>query len=375
MLTCAITRPPNRSPLALQSARMGMTLSTNPLSVGKWTVGARTGSQSGLVHVPDCPPCAPASNMLPSPTHCPRTPARRSDTPAPTLKELGLTHENIKSAVKERVAANVAGKPAAKKTKAPAPDTPASAGGRRRKTASALPNQEPVLSRGFGSTTVYDRLRKEILNLGLPPGTLLDETEIAQRFGLSRSPVREALIRLSAEGLVVTLRNRSSIVAPFDIASVPSYVDATRLLYRLTSRLAALNRTAPQMANIRRLCEEHLLASQLNYLEPVVSLNREFHVAIAEASGNAYFGQWTRTLLDQGQRILATYLQDLDLKIPTGTLDEHQRLVDAIEARDADAAESAGARDADILSHRLSQRLQARRVSDFALHPHGAAGI
>ncbi len=230
------------------------------------------------------------------------------------------------------------------------------------------------MGRGFGSTTVYDRLRNEILNLGLPPGTLLDETEIAQRFKLSRSPVREALIRLSAEGLVVTLRNRSSLVAPFDIATVPSYVDATRLLYRLTSRLAALNRTAPQMANIRKLREDHLLASERNDLERVVSLNREFHVAIAEASGNAYFGKWTRMLLDQGQRILATYLHDLDCKIPTGTLDEHQRLVDAIEARDGDAAEAAGARDADILSDQLSQRLQARRVSDFALRPHVAAG-
>ena len=238
------------------------------------------------------------------------------------------------------------------------------AGPARKRAAAAA----PAFGRGFGSSGVYDRLRKEILQLDLPPGTLLDETELAQRFKLSRSPVREALIRLSAEGLVVTLRNRSSIVAPFDISTVPSYLDATRLLYRLTSRLAALNRTPAQLAQIRQLREAHLQALEQNDLEQVVALNREFHVAIAEASGNAYFGQWTRMLLDQGQRILATYLHDLDCRLPAGTLDQHQRLVDAIGARDAEAAEQAAARDADILSEQLRLRLQTRRVVDFTLH-------
>lgn len=222
-------------------------------------------------------------------------------------------------------------------------------------------------ARGYGSTAVYDSLRRDILHLALAPGTLLDESEIAERFGLSRSPVREALIRLSAEGLVVTLRNRSSIVAPFDIASVPSYVDAARLMYRLTSRLAALNRTGAQMERIERLQGEHLAASAKGSLEDLVSLNREFHMAIAESSGNSFFAQWTRSLLDQGQRILAIYLHDYDSHIPDGTLDQHLALVDAIRRRDADAAETAGARDAEILAQQLSERLHMRRVGDFPL--------
>lgn len=223
------------------------------------------------------------------------------------------------------------------------------------------------IGRGYGSRAVYDRLRKEILSLELAPGTLLDETEIAERFQLSRSPVREALVRLSAEGLVVTLRNRSSIVAPFDIATVPAYIDATRLLYRLTSRLAALNRTGAQLERIRTLQETHLAASADGNLEQLISLNREFHVAIAEASGNSFIAQWTRMLMDQGQRIMATYLHDLECRIPDGTLDEHARLVEAIENRDGDAAELAGARDADILSEQLRQRLHARSAVDFTI--------
>jgi DNA-binding FadR family transcriptional regulator len=105
-------------------------------------------------------------------------------------------------------------------------------------------------ARGSGAVAVYDELRRDILELRMEPGTLLDETELAARFKLSRSPVREALIRLSAEGLVQTLRNRSSIVAPFDIVAIPSYLDALELFYRLTTRLAAKNRSAAQLAEI-----------------------------------------------------------------------------------------------------------------------------
>lgn len=67
--------------------------------------------------------------------------------------------------------------------------------------------------------SVYDTLRSEILALALQPGQLLDETTLAERFDMSRSPVREALIRLAGEELVVTLSNRSTIVAPIDMSS------------------------------------------------------------------------------------------------------------------------------------------------------------
>jgi len=111
-------------------------------------------------------------------------------------------------------------------------------------------------ARGSGAVAVYDELRRDILELRMEPGTLLDETELAARFKLSRSPVREALIRLSAEGLVQTLRNRSSIVAPFDIVAIPSYLDAVELFYRLTTRLAAKNRSAAQLAEIEAIHRE-----------------------------------------------------------------------------------------------------------------------
>ena len=94
-----------------------------------------------------------------------------------------------------------------------------------------------------GWRSVYDALRTEILALTLQPGQLLDETTLAERFNMSRSPVREALIRLAAEELVVTLPNRSTIVAPIELATFPKYVDALDIAQRMNTRLAAELRT------------------------------------------------------------------------------------------------------------------------------------
>ena len=114
----------------------------------------------------------------------------------------------------------------------------------------------PRRPRGTGASYVHEQLKNRILHLELMPGTLLDETEISRQFGVSRSPVREALIRLSAEGLVQNFRNRTAIVAQFDIATLPSYFDAMQMLYRLGCRLAAHNPNPAKLEKLRRDHEE-----------------------------------------------------------------------------------------------------------------------
>jgi len=106
-------------------------------------------------------------------------------------------------------------------------------------------------SRGKGALRVYNKLREDILRMELEPGELLDEVEIGKQFNLSRSPVREALIRLSAEGLVKTLPNKSTLVAPLNIAEFSQFVDALDLIQRATSRLAAKLRSDEDLQNIK----------------------------------------------------------------------------------------------------------------------------
>jgi DNA-binding GntR family transcriptional regulator len=210
-------------------------------------------------------------------------------------------------------------------------------------------------------------LRRDILGLAMEPGTLLDETELAARFRLSRSPVREALIRLSAEGLVHTLRNRSSIVAPFDIAAIPSHLDSLELMYRLTTRLAAINRKPAQLASIQKLQKEHAAAVKRRDALNMIRLNHEFHEAIAAASHNPFYLNWTRQVLDQGQRILGLYLHDVGDQVASHVVSHHLAMVRAIEAQDPDAAEKAARQDADIIADRMRDRFASRPSGQLSL--------
>lgn len=235
---------------------------------------------------------------------------------------------------------------------------------RKAKTGQAIP---PKRERGLGAVSVYEVLRREILELEIEPGMLLDESELAQRFGLSRSPVREALIRLSAEGLVKTLRNRSSIVAPFDVVGVPSYLDAVTLLYRLTARLAAKNRSPEQLKKIIRLKDAHAEATKHDCAIEMIALNHAFHLAIAEAGGNSFFVEWLKQILDHGQRILRLYLHIQGDHIAQDVLDDHFALVKAIEDRDPDAAEAAALRDAAIISSEMLAWFAAKPSGELRL--------
>lgn len=210
------------------------------------------------------------------------------------------------------------------------------ASGGRREAAKKTPAKRV---RGTGAAEVYGRLREEILHLALAPGTALDEARLSTRFGLSRSPVREALIRLSAEGLVLTLPNRSTLVAPFDVQMLPPYLDALDLMQRSTTRLAAMHRKPADVQRIATHCEAFEAAAAGHDALAMIETNRDFHLAIAEAGRNPYLTSLYRRLLDEGRRMMRLYFDHLDDTPPDESRAEHRALLDAIEARDADRAE------------------------------------
>jgi DNA-binding GntR family transcriptional regulator len=222
-------------------------------------------------------------------------------------------------------------------------------------------------TRGTGASYVYDSLKALILDLELKPGTLLDETLVSRQFSVSRSPVREALIRLSAEGLVQTLRNRTSIVAPFDVGTLPAYFDAMQLLYRVSARLAATHATPAQIERLRQIVHQHEDALHRNDMKSMVLFNHEFHSAIAEMSDNPFITGWMRGLLDQGQRILRLYAHNLGDHVPDATLRPHRDMVRAIAAGDLDGAEEAGRTDAQALIDAFKRNLSERPTAALAV--------
>ncbi|MBL9035846.1 MAG: GntR family transcriptional regulator [Rhodospirillaceae bacterium] len=196
-------------------------------------------------------------------------------------------------------------------------------------------------AKGPGWKGVYDTLRAEILTLKLAPGQPLDETTLAARFRLSRSPVREALIRLAGEELVVTLPNRSTIVAPIELALFPKYVEALDVTQRMHARLAAQLRSDADLQDIAEKQRDFEAALKTGDHLAMSEANKNFHMAIARAGKNPYLIAFYERLLDQGRRMLHMHFEFLE-RTPGGQMltGEHDEMLAAIAARDADRADA-----------------------------------
>ncbi|WP_245331308.1 GntR family transcriptional regulator [Mesorhizobium sophorae] len=203
-----------------------------------------------------------------------------------------------------------------------------------------------VIGKETGSARVYSELRRNILSMSLPPSYPLDEVSLSQHFNLSRSPIREALVRLASEGLVLTLPNRSTIVAPLDFRSVPEYLDALDLLQRATHRSAAVCRSDEELKEVEEADRSCSLAAQESYESgewlAIIEGNYNFHMTIARAGRNQYLSSFYKRVLDEGRRMLYFHNEFLSKSLGT-TADRlnlgHAEIVEAIRDRNADRAE------------------------------------
>ncbi|MCA1491499.1 GntR family transcriptional regulator [Ensifer sp. NBAIM29] len=200
-------------------------------------------------------------------------------------------------------------------------------------------NFTPERKRGSGVKMVYDTLRDEILDLVLPPGSPVDEVQLAERFKLSRTPIREALVRLAGEGLIDTLPNRSTMVSNIDFLNLHTYFDALVLMYRVTARLAAEHHRIEDLEVIRARQAEFKAAVEAQDALAMIATNAAFHSAIAEAGRNSYFTGLFNRLLDEGRRILRLYYQSYEDRLPQRFVDEHEEMIAAIAARDVETAD------------------------------------
>jgi DNA-binding GntR family transcriptional regulator len=189
------------------------------------------------------------------------------------------------------------------------------------------------------SERAYETLREDILQWRLEPGTVLGEVEQSERLGVSRTPVREALARLNADGLVAAQGGRGLVVTTVSDAGVAQLFDLRQALEQALARAAAALRDPTVF---EALAEEFrdvtiVLAStdRAQYYELVA----RFDSAMDAAADNAYLVGALRTLrphLVRLRRISADNLERLE-----ASAREHLLIVEAVAAGDADLAASA----------------------------------
>jgi DNA-binding GntR family transcriptional regulator len=220
-------------------------------------------------------------------------------------------------------------------------------------------------AKGFGAVTIYETLRDEILSLTLEPSELVDEASLAKRFGVSRSPVREALVRLVSESLLQTLPNKGTIVAPLRIEEFPQYVDALDIVQRTVTRLAAKFRNADNLQRIREEQKKFTECVKQGDVLGMILGNRDFHIAIAHAGNNRYLEQIYRRLLDDGRRSLRLYFKSYDDILPVEMSDAHEHLINAIEAQDVDLAERLASEHTLEMQQRFLDYLGSRHTNNI----------
>ena len=221
--------------------------------------------------------------------------------------------------------------------------------------------------RGSGAQFVYSILRDEILDLTLLPGSPIDEIRLSERLSMSRTPIREALVRLASEGLVTTLPNRSTVVANIDFMNLHTVFDAMTLMYRVTTRLAAQFHTPADMAKIRARQAEFAKAVSAQDALSMIATNREFHAEIARAGRNPYYESLCLRLLDEGRRLLRMYYQSFDDQLPSEYVQEHEDLIAAIEARDIGRADSLAETHADQIVRQIQALISRDRRQHIEL--------
>jgi DNA-binding GntR family transcriptional regulator len=201
----------------------------------------------------------------------------------------------------------------------------------------------------------YSRLRQEILTCLLAPGQVVSERELAQRYEMSKTPIREALTRICHEGLVQRLSGRGYMIAPITIQYIRDLFDL-----RLVLELAAAERAArhASSARIAVLKDMSFVSYNLDDLESHVSFletNRAFHLALAEAAENRRLVEILEGLLIEMERLfhLGLRLRDSSEEMRR----EHQELVAALEARDVAGVQAAMTRQINASRDRILEAI------------------
>ena len=186
--------------------------------------------------------------------------------------------------------------------------------------------------------TVYETVRKDIIELNLPPGVHLREAELAERFSVSKTPVREALAQLSKDGLVEILSYRGAVVTGYTHTDLVEVYQLREILQGACAREAAQSMAVDDVAELGKVVRVSSESLADGRLEPLPDLFESFDDLIYRQTRN----QRILDLLDYLDAHLRR-IGNLTVGIP-GRLDksvqQHSEIYDAIAMRDPDAAES-----------------------------------
>ncbi|GAA1583123.1 GntR family transcriptional regulator [Kribbella hippodromi] len=200
-----------------------------------------------------------------------------------------------------------------------------------------LPSVRPLAHRENLRDSVANALRAAVISGELQPGEVYSAPTLGARFGVSATPVREAMLDLVREGLVISLRNKGFRVTEVSDADLDDVAAVRQLIEPPTVRAVVPVIPAADHPRLRELAEDIVVAAEAGDLIAYIEADRVFHVTLLAYSGNQKLVDVVSDLRSQTRLLGLTPLVESGRLVRSAT--EHHDLMDLVEAGDAEGAE------------------------------------
>lgn len=193
-------------------------------------------------------------------------------------------------------------------------------------------NAIETISRKSLHEELVERLRGLIVEGTLAPGEKFPEKDLCAKFGVSRTPMREALKVLASDGLIVLEANRGAWVSKMTVAELSEIFPVLAVLEALSGELACAHIADDEIANIRAIHDEMCAHCSARNLVEYFRTNQEIHEAIIKAARNATLALQHRALAVRVRR--ARFVANISDERWRQAMEEHNSIIEALEARD-----------------------------------------
>lgn len=191
-----------------------------------------------------------------------------------------------------------------------------------------------------GKTALYEDLKRQILTMELDPDEALDEVVLCERYGLSRTPVREVFRRLAGEGYVDIRENRGTRVIPMNHQTLRNFFQVAPMMYAAIGRLAVHNYKHRQLVELKETQYRYRKAVDARDATAMVVENSRFHAIVGEMAGNQYLQPSLERLQIDHARIGHTFFrprdEGMEKDLETSS-NHHDLFIEALERRDEEA--------------------------------------
>ena len=186
---------------------------------------------------------------------------------------------------------------------------------------------------------VFEVLMAGLLSGALREGDRIIEADYNDLFGVSRTPIREAVLRLKTEGVLHRSADGSLVVRPISPDEIVEVYEVREALDALAAQLAAQRITEPALARLRWINDRMAAATESGDVASLADANIQFHDELFRASGNAFLASQGVSVHRQIRRFPGTPLTDAERA--RSVVAEHERIIEALKTRDPDAAAGA----------------------------------